>query len=153
MAWEVRLNDKHPVLSFRRDGIVFTKNKPVILEKLSETLQKELSLPNTPLEAVRIEDKITALEKEINRYEEKIEPDRETYLSPLRSIRAYCIQCCGGSQKAPRKCASKNCPLFVFRLGKYPARSGKGGKGNTDNFKVSEPQNLRKKGIVGVAGG
>ena len=131
MAWEIKLSDKHPVLSFRRGGVIFTKGKPVILEELPEALQKELNLPSTPLEAVKIEDKIATLEKEIDRYEEKITGSddriRRRKLTPLRAIRKHCIECLG-SQKAPRKCTDQNCLFFAFRLGKHPARARNRGR-------------------------
>jgi len=156
MVWEVKLSDKHPNLSFRRGGVIFTKGKPVILKELSEVLQKELNLPNTPLEAVKIEDKIATLEKEIGGYEEKISrSDGEIYrgnLTPVRAIHKYCVQC-SGNQKAPRHCANRTCPLFIFRLGKSPGRAGIGGGGNRKDFNNSSGQNLRKKGIVGADSG
>ena len=124
--WEIKLKVDFPNESFRRGGVVFTKGKPVILKELSEAIQKEISLPGTPLEAVKIEDKITTLKRQIDQYEEKLpDADKETYLSPLRAIRKYCVRC-GGSQKAPRNCKEKTCPLFVFRLGKNPRRVGIG---------------------------
>lgn len=73
-------------------------------------------------------------------------------LTPIRAIRKYCIQC-SGSQKAPRHCVSQECPLFVFRLGKSPGRAGIGGGRNKKDFDNSSGQNLRKKGIVGIASG
>lgn len=42
MAYEVRLNPNHPSPHFHRDGITFRKNdKPVIVEKLSEAMEKD----------------------------------------------------------------------------------------------------------------
>lgn len=47
-------------------------------------------------------------------------------LSPVKAIRAYCIECSGNSCKEVRECIIKNCPLYPFRLGKNPNRKGIG---------------------------
>lgn len=41
-------------------------------------------------------------------------------LTPLRAIRARCIDCCGGSYSEVRLCPCSDCPLFLYRLGKRP---------------------------------
>lgn len=48
-------------------------------------------------------------------------------LTPLRAIRAKCIDCQAGSYIEVRNCTSSRCPLFHFRLGKNPNRKGVGG--------------------------
>ncbi len=45
--------------------------------------------------------------------------------SPLKSIRAFCLDCCGGSPNEVRLCVSKNCVLYPFRFGKLPDSAGK----------------------------
>ena len=40
--------------------------------------------------------------------------------TPLKSIRAKCLDCCGGSAKEVRLCPIPDCPLFPFRFGKNP---------------------------------
>lgn len=43
-------------------------------------------------------------------------------MTPIKSIRAKCLDCCGGSSKEVRNCtAGESCPLFPYRLGKRPA--------------------------------
>ena len=45
----------------------------------------------------------------------------EEYIqSPLKAIRANCLQCVGGSAYKVRTCTAKNCYLFPFRFGKNP---------------------------------
>ena len=45
----------------------------------------------------------------------------EEYIqSPLKAIRANCLQCVGGSAYEVRTCTAKNCYLFPFRFGKNP---------------------------------
>lgn len=41
-------------------------------------------------------------------------------LTPLKTIRAKCIECCCGSKKEVATCAIKKCPLYPYRLGKRP---------------------------------
>lgn len=40
--------------------------------------------------------------------------------SPLKAIRKYCIECCGGQYKEVTLCTAKNCQLYPFRGGKNP---------------------------------
>jgi len=46
------------------------------------------------------------------------------YLTPIRGIRKFCLECSGGSVKEVRKCIIKDCSLYDFRLGKNPRRRG-----------------------------
>lgn len=40
--------------------------------------------------------------------------------SPVKAIRQFCLDCCGGSAADVRACSSANCALKPFRLGKNP---------------------------------
>ena len=40
--------------------------------------------------------------------------------SPIKAIRAFCLDCCGGSSTEVRECTSKSCPLKPFRFGRNP---------------------------------
>ena len=40
--------------------------------------------------------------------------------SPLKAIRANCIDCCGGSAAEVKLCECLDCPLHSFRFGKNP---------------------------------
>ena len=42
--------------------------------------------------------------------------------TPIKSIRAYCIDCQGGSFKEVRLCTSRDCPLYAYRMGKRPSQ-------------------------------
>jgi len=39
---------------------------------------------------------------------------------PLRNIRKQCLDCCCGSTKTIRFCASTECPLWYLRFGRFP---------------------------------
>ena len=40
--------------------------------------------------------------------------------TPLRAIRANCVECSGGSVAEARKCTAVGCPLWPMRMGKNP---------------------------------
>lgn len=41
-------------------------------------------------------------------------------VSPIRAIRAKCIDCSGGNAAEARKCVAFRCPLWAFRMGFNP---------------------------------
>lgn len=41
-------------------------------------------------------------------------------LTPIKAIRAHCIECSGGAKKEVRECPIENCPLYPYRMGKRP---------------------------------
>ena len=45
-------------------------------------------------------------------------------LTPLKSIRANCLDCCNGQPKEVRECQIIDCPLWLYRLGTNPNRKG-----------------------------
>jgi len=49
-------------------------------------------------------------------------------LTPLKSIRAKCLDCSSGQTSEVRNCLMPECALYSFRFGKNPQRSGKGKK-------------------------
>lgn len=42
--------------------------------------------------------------------------------NPVKAIRDFCIDCCGGSRETVKKCPSVKCALYPYRLGKNPYR-------------------------------
>jgi hypothetical protein len=40
--------------------------------------------------------------------------------SPIKAIRHFCVDCCGGSNQAITYCADIGCSLWYYRLGKRP---------------------------------
>lgn len=49
-------------------------------------------------------------------------------LTPLKAIRKKCLDCSGMQPKEVRFCQVDSCPIYNFRFGKNPKRSGIGGK-------------------------
>ena len=41
-------------------------------------------------------------------------------MTPMKAIRAKCLDCCAGQVAEIRRCELKNCPLFPYRFGKRP---------------------------------
>ena len=41
-------------------------------------------------------------------------------LTPIKSIRAKCLECCCGQKKEVKLCTAKDCPLYPYRLGHRP---------------------------------
>ena len=58
-------------------------------------------------------------------------------LTPLKAIRKKCLDCSNDSKLEARECPIIDCPLYVYRLGKNPARSG---LGNTKAVLVAKPE-------------
>ena len=44
----------------------------------------------------------------------------EKITSPLKAIKAFCVDCMGGQPTYVKDCTSTNCPLYAFRMGKNP---------------------------------
>lgn len=42
--------------------------------------------------------------------------------SPVKAIRAYCLECSNGATSEVKNCPICDCPLFPFRFGKNPYR-------------------------------
>lgn len=63
-------------------------------------------------------------------------------LSPLKAIRAKCVDCCGGSKSYVATCGIPDCPLYPYRLGKNPNR--KATRVLTDEQKQAASERLKK---------
>ena len=46
-------------------------------------------------------------------------------ITPLKAIRANCLDCMIGSYKNVKECKNFDCALYLYRLGKYPNNSRK----------------------------
>lgn len=42
------------------------------------------------------------------------------FLTPVKAIRAKCLDCCCGALKEVRLCPVENCPLYPYRMGHRP---------------------------------
>ncbi len=41
-------------------------------------------------------------------------------LTPIKAMRAKCLDCCGGIAKEVRECSIIKCPIWPYRMGKRP---------------------------------
>lgn len=57
-------------------------------------------------------------------------------MTPMKAIRAKCLDCCAGQVAEIRRCELKNCPLFPYRFGKRP----KEGTDTTDSNLSEKPK-------------
>ena len=55
-------------------------------------------------------------------------------LTPMKAIRAKCLDCVCGNPNEVRLCPSKDCTLWPYRFGHNPSRKGTGGAGHPENF-------------------
>lgn len=46
-------------------------------------------------------------------------------MTPVKAIRAKCLDCCCGSAHEVRLCVCTDCTLWPFRLGRNPNRKAK----------------------------
>ena len=60
-------------------------------------------------------------------------------MRPLKAIKEFCLDCCGGSHKEVKLCVSPKCSLFPYRLGHNPKR------GIVDHQEMTEVSNLAQK--------
>lgn len=44
-------------------------------------------------------------------------------LTPIKAIRAKCLDCCCDHPSEVRNCSVKNCPLYPYRMGRRPKTS------------------------------
>ena len=61
-------------------------------------------------------------------------------LSPIKAIRAKCMDCCYDQREEVKLCPAKDCPLWPFRLGKNPNRA----RNMTDEQKEAARERLAK---------
>lgn len=50
----------------------------------------------------------------------EMDMDDKTITSPVKAIRAKCLDCCCGNPNEVRLCVADGCPLYPFRFGKNP---------------------------------
>lgn len=62
-------------------------------------------------------------------------------LTPIKAIKAKCLDCCCGQRDEVKNCPSKSCPLWMYRLGKNPNRKR---RSLTEEQKIAAKERLAK---------
>ncbi|MGA2775652.1 MAG: hypothetical protein ABSE81_06295 [Candidatus Omnitrophota bacterium] len=69
-------------------------------------------------------------------------------LTPVKAIRAKCLDCSGFQPSEVRRCESEDCPLFPYRLGKNPNRVGIKKLGYSDEKEPTQLKITTQTGLV-----
>jgi hypothetical protein len=68
-------------------------------------------------------------------------------ITPLKAIRAHCLECMGGSAKEVKRCNIPDCSLYEFRFGHNPSLKGKRGNGQAlKKYRLSRKNSCIDKG-------
>lgn len=85
---------------------------------------------------------------ETNEADENLE-NSQTIISPLKAIRAKCLDCCCWQRSEVAMCTCTNCPLYNFRFGKNPHSkrilTDEQRKKIAERFKEHPPERIKKK--------
>lgn len=62
----------------------------------------------------------------------------------VKVFRKFCLECMGGSARMVEECDKVNCPMYLYRFGKNPARKGTErykvqGRGRNGKFEAKTP--------------
>ncbi len=71
----------------------------------------------------------------------------EPITSPLKAIRANCIDCMGGYARLVSSCELVGCPLWPYRMGKNPFRTRKVSEEERERLRT-QMKELRKRETV-----
>jgi len=80
--------------------------------------------------------------------------------SPLKAIKAKCLDCSGGKKSEIRNCNIEHCPLFLFRFGRKPKLPERRGRKlinlnldttiDADIGKLVKEEYIRKEGVSDI---
>jgi hypothetical protein len=71
----------------------------------------------------------------------------EPITSPLKAIRANCVDCMGGQARLVSSCELAGCPLWNYRMGKNPFRTRKVSEEERERLRTRMKE-LRKRETV-----
>ena len=60
-------------------------------------------------------------------------------ITPIKAIRAKCLDCCCGQRKEVMLCPCGDCPLYLYRFGKNPKLKGCTNKGSFSQKTSAQP--------------
>lgn len=62
------------------------------------------------------------------------------FKTPIKAIRAFCLERCCGSFQMVKECSSRKCPLFAYRFGKRPLTNERIEKANKKATEVKSSE-------------
>ena len=65
--------------------------------------------------------------------------------SPIKAIRAKCLDCCCNNSSEVRLCPASDCPLHPFRFGKNPYRTK---REMTDEQRAAAAERLKRARVL-----
>lgn len=65
-------------------------------------------------------------------------------LTPIKAIRARCLDCCCGSAKEVELCPIPDCSLYPYRFGKNPKLKGRTNKGSFPPKPTAQPDDFER---------
>ena len=65
--------------------------------------------------------------------------------SPIKAIRAKCLDCCCNNSAEVRMCPASDCPLHPFRFGKNPYRTK---REMTDEQRAAAAERLKRARVL-----
>lgn len=66
-------------------------------------------------------------------------------MTPLKAIRAKCLDCSNGSSAEVNLCPIVECPLYPYRHGRHPKLEGKGHAPSEASLKALQEINERRR--------
>ena len=66
----------------------------------------------------------------------------ERILTPMKAIRAKCLDCCCWNPNEVRLCTVKDCALYPYRDGHNPRRKGVGNSSGLEKARMVKASNL-----------
>lgn len=66
-------------------------------------------------------------------------------MTPMKAIRAKCLDCCCGQVQEVRRCPCENCPLHPYRMGKRP-KMDNDTRGTAEDEKTSDSPGVFEEG-------
>jgi len=70
-------------------------------------------------------------------------------LTPIKAIRARCLDCSAGSAHEVSNCPCDDCPLYEYRFGKRPSTIQKNKKDSVVGSKLASGQKIEASSIGG----
>ena len=93
------------------------RDKPSTIKKLDDCRKKVSKSLGRNKERTKAANKSMAVERELQQTKgEKIM--EEDKLTRKKAIRLKCLDCMAGQVKEVRLCPSRDCPLWIFRMGR-----------------------------------